>query len=106
MAQFRPFPSFVRGAAMKYFSKEFGRSEVNRLWGKTLELYKSFVEKAPDIGGKENNMSNNLYMALAVFAFYEAVDKRITPDEMKNLITERTFIQMVEIYLLVSVEAE
>ena len=46
MAQFRPYPSFVRGAAMKYFSKEFGRSEVNRLWGKTLELYNNNTCKA------------------------------------------------------------
>lgn len=88
MAQFRPYPSFVRGAAMKYFRKQYGGSEVNRLWNKTLELYKSFVEEAPDIGGKENNMSNNLYMALAAFAFYEVADKRITPEELKKLMTE------------------
>lgn len=88
MAQFKPYPSFVRGAAMKYFSKQYSGSEVKHFWNKTLELYKSFVEEAPDIGGKENNMSNNLYMALAVFAFYEAADKRITPEELKKLMTE------------------
>lgn len=88
MAQYLPYPSFIRGAVMKYFRKKYGNNEMTSRWNKTLEIYKSFVEEAPDIGGKENNMSNNLYMALAVFAFYEAADKNITPEELNTLVTE------------------
>lgn len=86
MAQYLPYPSFIKGAAMKYFRKKYGKGETTSCWNKTLETYKSFVEEAPDIGGKENNMSNNLYMALAVFAFYEAADKSITPEELNTLV--------------------
>jgi hypothetical protein len=88
MAQFRAFPFFIKSAAMKYFNKHCNRSEVKKLWNKTFQLYKSFVDEAPDIGGKENNMSNNLYMALAIFAFYEAVDKKVTCEELRQMMTE------------------
>lgn len=88
MAQFRAFPFFIKSAAMKYFNKHCNRSEVKKLWNKTFQLYKSFVDEAPDIGGKENNMSNNLYMALAIFAFYEAVDKKVTYEELRQMMTE------------------
>ena len=88
MAQFSSYPFFIKSAVMKYFRKEYGRSEVRSLWNKTFALYKDFVEKAPDIGGRENKMSKNLYMALAVFAFYEAIDRKITNEELKNLIAE------------------
>ena len=88
MAQFRAFPFFIKSAAIKYFNKHCNRSEVKNLWNKTFQLYKSFVDEAPDIGGKENNMSNNLYMALAIFAFYEAVDKKVTCEELRQMMTE------------------
>ncbi|MDE6592438.1 MAG: L-2-amino-thiazoline-4-carboxylic acid hydrolase [Oscillospiraceae bacterium] len=88
MAQYSPFPSFIRAAAMKYFSKEYGRDKAGQLMNKTLELYGRFAEEAPDIGGKENKLSNNLYMALAVFAFYETAEKKITPEDMKKMMTE------------------
>ena len=88
MAQFRAFPFFIKSAAMKYFNKHCNRSEVKKLWNKTFQLYKNFVDEAPDIGGKENNMSNNLYMALAIFAFYEAVDKKVTCEELRQMMTE------------------
>ena len=88
MAQYRPFPSFIRAAVMKFFSKEYGKGEINGRWRRTLELYSRFVEEAPDIGGKDNELSNNLYMALAVFAFYEAADKKITPENIRKMMTE------------------
>ncbi len=88
MAQFSPYPFFIKNAAMKYFRKEYGNGEAKNRWNKTEAIYKDFVEKALDIGGRKNNMSNNLYMALAVFAFYEAADRKITPEELKNLVTE------------------
>lgn len=89
MAAFSPYPSFIKGAVRKYFQKEYGTDEAKRLWHKTLQIYKSFVEEAPDIGGKENKMSRNLYMALAVFAFYEADGRKLTPEKLKTLMTQR-----------------
>lgn len=88
MAQRSPFPFFIKSAAMKYFVKEYGRGEAGRLMNRTLELYDRFVEEAPDIGGKENKLSNNLYFALAVFAFYEAADKKITAEDIRKMMTE------------------
>lgn len=88
MAQYRPFPFFIKGAVRKYFSKQYGKGEAKKRWNKTLELYVRFTEEAPDIVGKENNMSSNLYMALAVFAFYEAADKKLTSEDLKKMMTE------------------
>lgn len=88
MAQYKPYPSFIKSAVIKFFRKKYGKNQVKCLWNRTSEIYRDFVEKAPDIGGKENNMSNNLYMALAVFSFYEAVDRKISPQDLKKLITE------------------
>ena len=88
MAQYSKFPSFIAGIARKYFSENFDGSETKRRLNRTLEIYKEFVEEAPDIGGKDNNMSSNLYMALAVFAFYEAADRAISPEELKKLATD------------------
>ena len=88
MAEFRAYPHFIKRAALRYLKKERGKSEAQRLWYETLGHYARFVEEAPDLGGKENKMSSNLYMALAVFALYEADGRRLTPDALKRLISE------------------
>ena len=89
MAAFSPYPSLIKGAVRKYFKNEYGSGEAKRLWQKTLQIYQGFVAEAPDIGGKENKMSSNLYMALAVFAFYEADGRKLTPEKLKALMTQR-----------------
>ena len=89
MAEFRAYPFFIRGAVWKYLKKEYGGSEARRIWRETLAYYRRFVDEAPDIGGKANRMSSNLYMALAVFAFYEADGRKLTPEKLRALMTER-----------------
>ena len=89
MAEFRPYPFFIRGAVWKTLKKEYGGSEARRVWKETLAHYRRFVAEAPDIGGKANRMSGNLYMALAVFALYEANGKKLTPEKLRALMTER-----------------
>ena len=89
MAEFRAYPFFIRRAVQKYLKKEYSRSEVKRIWKETLTHYRRFVDEAPDIGGKENGMSSNLYLALAVFAFYEADGRKLTPDRLKELMSQQ-----------------
>ena len=89
MAEFKPYPFFIRRAVRKYLKKEYGKDEAARLWEKTLQIYNGFVKEAPDIGGKENAMSGNLYLALAVFAFYEADGRKLTPDKLKELMSRQ-----------------
>ena len=89
MAEYRSSPFFIRGAVWKYLKKEYGGSEARRIWKETLAQYRRFVDESPDIGGKANKMSSNLYMALAVFAFYEADGRKMTPEKLKALMTER-----------------
>ena len=84
MAQYRPYPSFIRSAVRKYYRRTCGK-DAEAYWNRTMELYRDLVDKAPDIGGKENSMSINLYMALAVFAFYEATGRSISNEELKEL---------------------
>ena len=89
MAEFKPYPFFIRRVVRKYLKKEYGKDEAARLWKKTLHIYDGFVKEAPDIGGKANAMSSNLYLALAVFAFYEADGRRLTPDRLKELMSRQ-----------------
>ena len=89
MTEFRSYPFFIRRAVWKYLKKEYGGNEARRIWQETLTHYRRFVAEAPDIGGKENKMSSNLYMALAVFAFYEADGRKLTPEKLRALMTER-----------------
>ena len=89
MAEFKPYPFFIKRAVRKYLKKEYGKAEAGRLWEETLRIYDRFVKEAPDIGGKENKMSGNLYMALAVFAFYEADGRKLTPDRLKELMSQQ-----------------
>ena len=56
--------------------------------GRTLQIYDGFVKEAPDIGGKENGMNSNLYLALAVFAFYEADGRKLMPDKLKEFMSQ------------------
>ena len=89
MAEFKPYPFFIRRAVRKYLKKEYGKNEAARLWERTLQIYACFVKEVPDIGGKANAMSSNLYLALAVFAFYEADGRKLTVDKLKELMSQQ-----------------
>ena len=86
MISYRPYPFYIAYIFKKYLRKEYSKAEAKRRWNLTLENYRKLMEKGEDIGGKENRMSSNLYMALAVFAFYDAIDRKITKEELKYYI--------------------
>ena len=89
MAEYRPYPFFIKRAVRNYLKKEYGRETAGQLWEKTLQIYDGFVNEAPDIGGKANAMSSNLYLALAVFAFYEADGRKLTPEKLNELMSHQ-----------------
>lgn len=61
------------------------------LLAKTNQIYDGFKRETPDIGGSKNLLADNLDMALAFFAFYEATGKRLKGEnvlEMAGWMTE------------------
>lgn len=66
----------VERAIKRYIKKHFP-NELKTIVNKAHELYPELMSKAPDIGGKENILANNLNMFILVIAYYEASGHRI-----------------------------
>lgn len=66
----------VERAIKRYIKKHFP-NEWKTIVNKAHELYPELMSKAPDIGGKENMLANNLNMFILVIAYYEASGCRI-----------------------------
>ena len=66
----------VERAIKRYIKKHFP-NELKAIVNKAHELYPELMKKAPDLGGKENTLANNLNMFILVIAYYEASGHRI-----------------------------
>ena len=66
----------IKKAFIKY-TKGHYPDEEEKIIRKAEELFPVLYAKAPDIGGKENNMSYNLDLMILSASFYEASDHRI-----------------------------
>ncbi|BDR85009.1 L-2-amino-thiazoline-4-carboxylic acid hydrolase [Clostridium tetani] len=72
----------------KEISKRYSKRYTNDLLKKTKKEYKALILRAPHIGGKENKLANNIYMGGVFIACYKAANKKITPEEMGEIISE------------------
>lgn len=66
----------VERTIKRYLKKHFP-NEWKTIVNKAHELYPELMSKAPDIGGKENILANNLNMFILVIAYYEASEHLI-----------------------------
>ena len=66
----------VERAIKRYIKKHFP-NKLKKSVNKSHELYPELMKKAPDLGGKENTLANNLNMFILVIAYYEASGHRI-----------------------------
>ena len=64
--------------------------DISEKWNEIMNIYRKFINEAPDIGGKKNIMWKNLYGSIACFAWYEAFDPKPSDDEMRDVLRGNT----------------
>ena len=73
-------------AMTKWLLDHYPIEEANKRWKKTVYLDEKWIREEGDLGGKKNPMANNMLEAYAFFAFYEAVDRSFTAEDLNSLI--------------------
>ena len=73
-------------AMMKWLSEQYPPEEAKRRWEKTVFLDEKWIREEGDLGGKKNPMASNMLEAYAFFAFYEAVDRSFTAEDLESLL--------------------
>lgn len=69
----------------KELNKRYDGFYICDLMKKTKLEYKALILRAPDIGGKANQLAHNLYIGAVFIACYRAANKRISVEEMKEI---------------------
>ena len=73
-------------AMTKWLRDHYPLEEAKKRWKKTVYLDGKWIREEGDLGGKKNPMASNMLEAYAFFAFYEAVDRSFTADDLNSLI--------------------
>lgn len=78
-------PKGTRAAIRRVLRTSHTPSETKRILVRTEELYGAFIREAPAPGGL-NFLRPQYYGGLSVFAFYEAMDRRIGDDALQEVL--------------------
>ncbi len=76
--------ALFRGTMKKVLTERYGKNFANKTMRKTIPLYQRIVREADDLG-KGNPMAYNELFALAFVAPYLACGKRITPEDVQEM---------------------
>ncbi|MBQ9383649.1 MAG: L-2-amino-thiazoline-4-carboxylic acid hydrolase [Ruminiclostridium sp.] len=77
----------VERAIQRYLKKNFPE-DAKRIAARARELYPGLAAKAPDIGGKENILANNVGMFILFISYYEASDHRLGGKAIDEIIAD------------------
>ena len=77
----------VYKAIIRYLKKYYP-SEMGIIIKRAKEILPELKAKAPDLGGRENSLANNLDMFLLFLSFYEASDHRMSGDAIDEIIAD------------------
>ena len=64
--------------------RRFGKEEAASLIQKTDAVYRDMLNRADDIG-KDNPMASNLYEGLLFLALWEAADRKMSVDDLREI---------------------
>ncbi len=78
-------PKGTRLAIRQVLEKTHSDSERKRILTRTQTLYNSFIQDAPAPGGM-NLLRSKYYGGLSVFAFYEAMNRKVENDVMQEIL--------------------
>lgn len=81
-------PMHTKRLINKRLSMQFGKEEAKKKWKKIQTIYERYMEETPDIGGKDNMMWEQLYNSLAIFAYYEVMEGKVSLSEIEDLTVE------------------
>ena len=74
--------------AIKRYLKRHYPAEMKCIINRAAALKPRLMAKAPDLGGKENSLANNLDMFILFLAFYEASDHRMDGKAVDEIIAD------------------
>ncbi len=77
----------VYKAIIRYLKKHYP-SEMCTIIKRAKEILPELKAKAPDLGGRENSLANNLDMFLLFLSFYEASDHRMSGEAIDEIIAD------------------
>ena len=77
----------VYKAIIRYLKKHYPR-ELDKIVKRAKDILPDLKAKAPDIGGRENTLANNLDMFLLFLSFYEASDHRMAGEAIDEIIAD------------------
>ncbi len=82
---YNKIPKGAKNAIRKHLKKQFPIEAVDKKWNSILDIYNEFQDEQPYIGGKHNPLYEQMYASLAMFAYYEVLDKKPDLNEMEKL---------------------
>lgn len=71
----------------KSLTKRYGKAQAARLLRKTDQIYRDMLRRADDIG-KDNPMASNLYEGFIFLALWDALDRKISVEELRAISEE------------------
>ncbi len=77
----------IQKAIHRYLRKHFP-NEMGRIIKRADAIFPELKAKAPDLGGKENSLANNLDMFLLFLSYYEASDHRMAGEAIDEIIAD------------------
>ncbi len=77
----------VYRAIIRYLKKHYS-GDTDRIVKRAKEILPELKAKAPNIGGRENTLANNLDMFLLFLAFYEATDHEMAGEAIDEIIAD------------------
>ena len=77
----------VYKAIIRYLKKHYP-DELYKIVKRANEILPELKEKAPNLGGKENTLANNMDMFLLFLSFYEASDHRMAGEAIDEIIAD------------------
>ena len=71
-----------------WLAAHYTPEEAAQRWERTRQLDEKWIREEGTIGGSRNMMASNLLEAYAFFAFYEAVDRSFTKEDLDTLLND------------------
>lgn len=81
----KKLPKGTRLAIRQVLGKTHSASERKNILSRTQTLYDAFIWEAPAPGGM-NFLRSQYYGGLSVFAFYEAMDRKVKTDVLQEIL--------------------
>jgi hypothetical protein len=82
---YNKIPNGTKKAIHRQLKKQFSEEIANKKWNQIMDIYNVFQQEQPYIGGKRNVLYEQLYASLAMFAYYEVMNKTPSIHAMENL---------------------